>query len=136
MREVLLEVRPDVPSAVPAKKYTACSIECPRCSAGIGESCGGPTICPERLAIALDLVRSGELPEAPERDDSDVQACSDCRVTTNAKEQFLACGNPMHRCHRMLRTTGKQCRRVVVAGTRYCDGHKPNARRWNDSLSS
>lgn len=73
------------------------------------------------------MMRRGELPEAPERVPEAPEACRECGTATNPKGDALACANPLHRCHRILRTNGKQCRRAVLPGTRYCEAHPANA---------
>jgi hypothetical protein len=120
VREILLQVAAPPPSAVPAARFTATSIECTSCRALAGESCTGPRVCPERVSQAVDMMRRGELPEAPERAEGGAQAaCPDCQAST-FNGRLRACSDA-HRCRATRR--GGQCRSATLPGLSRCDMH-------------
>jgi hypothetical protein len=125
-------VLPELPVA---RRFTATSIACPACGVPSGTACSGPRVCAERLDVALDLMRAGQLAEAAQEEPSapmdllDSAGCQDCGQTRSQAGRPIAC--PDHRCQRVLRT-GRRCRSPFAPGARYCPPHGlEHARRWN-----
>ena len=56
-------LQPIVENLPQAKRFTATSIACPNCGAGIGEACPGPRVHPGRIENAISLARQAALPE-------------------------------------------------------------------------
>jgi hypothetical protein len=122
-----------------ARRFTANSIPCPNpeCGAAAGEACSDTRVCPERLHEALDLLRAGQIPEAPEpAQDTVAEPCDACQVRKTQRGSPKFCGDPAHRCSRIIPRSQKQCAAPVVPGTRYCGPHTTPQRRWTDTATS
>lgn len=124
-------MEPAVPELPVARRYTAVDVLCASCGAEIGVLCQGSRVCQMRVNEALELVRSGQLAEAPEPvKTADSTGCDDCGKERTQRGRPVAC-SPAHRCQRIL-TTRKRCAVAVEAGSRWCLGHtQPKQRRWN-----
>jgi hypothetical protein len=122
-------MEPAVPDLPMARRFTATSIACPNCSVPSGTACTGARVCQERLDVALDLMRGGQLAEAPTVSVADTLGlCQECGVERNARGNPVACAN--HRCERWL-PTKRRCRSVIEPRSRYCVAHVPPQQRWN-----
>jgi hypothetical protein len=122
-------LEPAYPSLPTARRYVASDIACPNCAAEAGTACPGPRVCLERVHAAIEMLRAGALPEAPERGKTTEAAeCEDCGTETTQRGRPVAC-SPGHRCQRIL-TTRKRCAVAVERGTRWCMGHTAG-KRWN-----
>jgi hypothetical protein len=117
-----------------ARRWVATDVACSACQASAGEACSGPRVCPERLAMALEMARSGQLPVAPPDQKAVPSSCAECGSSGTTRGGLAkACGDPLHRCQKRF-PTGHTCTAAVVPGTRYCPAHPLVPARWNGTL--
>jgi hypothetical protein len=89
------------------------------------------------MAQAIELARSGELPEVDpdqavvvEGLDADLQACQACRARRTKRGNFLAApDHPQHQCESKI-TKGARCPRTRQPGSPFCSSHA-SSRRWS-----
>lgn len=102
------------------RTWSALSIPCSVCSAGIGDHCPGARFCPDRMTRLRELISSGELAGKPIP--PRVKECEDCHKRQNqSKTKWLACSRPEHRC--LSKDHGMLCAGAVVPGTNRCPAH-------------
>lgn len=128
------------PEPLNMKRFSAGSIDCPNpdCGAPADTACSGPRVCVARVQEALRRIKDGTLETAPEPEEAaSAEPCPECASgrhrTQRGSPKF--CGDPGHRCSRIIPGTRKQCVAPVVTGTRYCETHALEARpprRWAD----
>jgi hypothetical protein len=127
-------LEPVIPALPEAKRFSALSVgPCPSCGAPENVACDSPRVHQSRLDIALDRMRRGELPPAPEPEIARHGECSACGTERTQRGTPKACGDPSHRCQRILPTKW-QCAAPVIPGTSYCRAHQPppGSGRWTD----
>jgi hypothetical protein len=108
-----------------ARRFSALSIACPACLASVRELCEGPRVCQQRMTLALELSRAGELEEV-----EPTQAVPPCDACMNGKRNRAgrpAACSPEHRCQRTY-PTGHSCTSAVAKpGATYCEWHTPKS---------
>jgi hypothetical protein len=100
------------------RRFLATDLLCEDCGAVVGERCVGTRFCAQRMQLAAQLARDGEIQShGPARV---VAECPDCE-----RMNGMACAANGHRCAKRTRD-GSQCQHAVVPGTRFCRTHTTN----------
>jgi hypothetical protein len=107
--------------ATEPRRWLAVDVRCPACGVPSGTACAGPRFHTERMQLAAQLARDGQLAEAPP-----VTVAGPCEACGDGgwRGQAPAC-SPEHQCSRIRGNTGERCTSAVAPGSRYCGPHKP-----------